>query len=444
MFDTKPTQQGFLATTMKRNQYSRDAIMGVLQSLGMPVALDESHIVFTDCDAAIRWMVVAGDDQIASLFSAFEDPDKYGKAREAFRSLAPPIAIKHVMSPGVSMRGGAAVLDGCAMRVRINPRVNANEGPEAFVVPVRKEMMMSGAEWVQMVALVPKAQLPEWMAIVHAAHAADRSFDVRRQVMRVYNGPDVPISPMSLDGLILDDRVLREFPDDITGFLSRRDWYVKRSLPWSRKYLLDGPPGTGKTSLARWAATSLGMPAISFDFTDKLADGRDFSMCLSYAGRRAPCLLVLDDIDKVFGGDNKTGITAHTLLTAFSGMSGMDGVIVIATSNSTNPFKQTFNNDPSTPMMRRFDQIVKFPLPTAEHRLRYLERLLNEDGVGMDALTTMAQSSDGWSFDDLRAAVTSAANRMIARKGDTINEDDLNHGIRAVTTRRDESTPIDG
>lgn len=440
-----PTPQGesqaVLESSQKRIWYARSQLMDNLTALGLPAGItDGSHAMVRGVRTTASWLIGVSDAMVSKLMAG-GSPDQWSKAMAVFSSMSPvaPESIKAIAPTGFSIKDGGVVIDGCALRIAM-----PDNAGDAFVIPISRNALAEGDEWTEMVAMVPMASMGHWAELTAAAALATRTMKASRLVMDVYNGPELRISAMNLDDLILEPSVKSAFADDILGFLARRDWYAARNLPWTRKYLLDGPPGTGKTSLARWAASALDMPCMGFDFTDTFADGRTFSGCLSRAAANAPCLLVLDDIDKVLNGGNNTRITTHALQTSLSGMGNLDGVIIIATSNSTKSIRGVLADGSENPLARRFDQIISVPLPTAALRVEYAAKLLSKDNIETGDLTALVggPSTDGWSQDDVRAAVTAAASQAVQRGSETISVDDMRRGVVTVAQRKVEQPPL--
>lgn len=414
------------SVTEKRNWLARDKLHSVLMGLGLPASLDSTHLVIKHVDEIAWWLVASKDTSLGGMLGA--PPE----AMSAFDEACGPLSVNHIVAPGISFRGPRPELDGVAMRIRFATR-NANEGPEAFIVPVARQMLNSGAEWNTHVALVPRKSLNDWMALSRAARMAARATQARSMTLKCFNGSDERIQPMKIDDIIMDADLKSSIVDDVKGFLSMRSSYTSRGLPWTRKYLLNGPPGTGKTSLARWMATELGLPAVTFDFTDRWADGRTFKRFLGWAGRQSPSIVILDDFEKVMASENRTGITNHTMLTSLSGMGNLDGLIFVITSNSTRPFRG--------PMRRRFDVVKEIPLPGWRERKEYLTKMLINDGVSVDYVDNMVSQTDGWSFDDLRGVIAAALGSSV--NSGRINEASLAKGLTTMRARRTDESSVD-
>lgn len=133
-------------------------------------------------------------------------------------------------------------------------------------------------------------------------------------------------------GLFYEDDALH-LVEDLKLWFTREGWYKDHGIPWRTGVLLHGPGGTGKSSMARAIAETLGVPLHQYylsTFTD-----REFVN--EWDGMSAPCVVALEDFDNVFHG--REPATEHGLLSfdcvlnQISGIGSLNGVLLIVTTN---------------------------------------------------------------------------------------------------------------
>jgi hypothetical protein len=413
--------------SQKRNWYHRESIAETLRVLGLPAMMDDSHVVFRGhaVTEVVQWLAAASMPRLAGVMAHMGAGPRFLEAVEVFKAADQQLSIKHLVSPGVSFKGFRPMIDGAAIQFRFCTNA-VDQGPVGYIVPVHRTAMADGDEWTELVAMVPVDAIERWTRLIEGAGMAMRHVMADPTTMQVYNGSDYEIQPINIDDIRLSHTVRTEFVDDVRGFLTRRDWYQARKLAWTRRYILNGPPGTGKTTLARWACSSLGLTPITLDFTDPYLDGRDFTRLMQLARRRAPSIVFFDDFEKVIG-NNRSGISEHSILTTLSGSANLDGVIVLATTNSTDPFKG--------PMRRRFDKIVEFQNPGVDDLVEYMARMLRVDPIDWEAVKAH-MGGRVVSFDDARAAVTAAANAAFASNRTSVTTDDMLRGLAGMAADR--------
>jgi len=115
-----------------------------------------------------------------------------------------------------------------------------------------------------------------------------------------------------LEDLIFPQRV-KELIREIRLWRNHKAWYQERGIPWKRGWLCFGPPGTGKTALARAFAEELDMPL----FVYNLAELGNFELMKAWAEMQAaaPCVALIEDIDNVFHG--RENVARHRLGASF-------------------------------------------------------------------------------------------------------------------------------
>jgi hypothetical protein len=144
---------------------------------------------------------------------------------------------------------------------------------------------------------------------------------------------DLP--PRSLDSVILPPGQLERLTADIGRFLAGEPDYARRGMPWHRGHLYIGPPGTGKTSVARALACHFGMDVWFLPLADVQKDAE----LLREVCRVSPrSMLLLEDIDVFHAAtqrDDREGrVTLSGLLNTLDGVATPHGLFVVLTTNS--------------------------------------------------------------------------------------------------------------
>lgn len=143
---------------------------------------------------------------------------------------------------------------------------------------------------------------------------------------------DLP--PRSLDTVVLKKEQKESIVDDLKWFLASEKNYSTLGVPWHRGYLFHGPPGTGKTSLARALACAFDLDVYFVPLSDLNADTQLLEM-LSAIPPRA--MLLLEDIDVLHAArerdDEKKGISMSGLLNALDGVATPHGLVTVMTTN---------------------------------------------------------------------------------------------------------------
>ncbi|CAG8763707.1 10633_t:CDS:2, partial [Acaulospora colombiana] len=141
-----------------------------------------------------------------------------------------------------------------------------------------------------------------------------------------------------LSSVVLDDGISERLETDVRHFLSRKQWYAKRGIPWRRGYLLHGPPGSGKTSYIQALAGSLGYDIYLINLSLRgLADDK-LTLLLSQAPPRS--LILIEDVDAAFNkrvqmteDGYQSAVTFSGFINALDGVASSEERIVFMTTN---------------------------------------------------------------------------------------------------------------
>lgn len=139
-----------------------------------------------------------------------------------------------------------------------------------------------------------------------------------------------------LASVVLSAGRKEELVADLADFLTHEDEYGRLGVPWHRGYLFEGPPGTGKSSLAMALSTHFSMDIYYVPLSDLESDNYLMQLVANVEPRS---ILLLEDIDVVHAArdraDDSQGVTSAGLLNAVDGVMAGHGVVSIMTTNDS-------------------------------------------------------------------------------------------------------------
>ena len=222
---------------------------------------------------------------------------------------------------------------------------------------------------------------------------------------------------------------IKEELEEIVDFLNNPKKYQKYNVSLPKGVLLVGPPGVGKTLIARAVAGEADVPffyqsGASFVHIYVGMGAKRVRELFLKARASAPSIIFIDEIDAIgksrgIGSNDEREATLNELLTQMDGFDGQNGVIVIAATNKIEVL------DEALLRAGRFDRRVFLTLPSLQDRLKILKLYVTNKNINFD-IDKLALDTSGFNSAALATLINEALLNMIKRGGTSLLDEDIN------------------
>lgn len=227
---------------------------------------------------------------------------------------------------------------------------------------------------------------------------------------------------------------------EIVNYLHDPAKYQEIGASMPKGVLLVGPPGTGKTMLAKAVAGEANVPFFSMSGSEfvEMFVGMGASKVrdlFRQAKEKAPCIVFIDEIDTIgkkrdgagMGGNDEREQTLNQLLTEMDGFDGTKGVVILAATNRPESL------DPALLRPGRFDRRIPVQLPDLQGRIAILKvHAKDVHMTGHIDFNAIARATSGASGADLANIINEAALRAVRLGRSAVEQADLEESVETV------------
>jgi SpoVK/Ycf46/Vps4 family AAA+-type ATPase len=279
----------------------------------------------------------------------------------------------------------------------------------------------------------PKESGREWIMSLVKSIESEKGSEEMLKLAHIVAPEDIR---QNLKDLVLTGEQENEI-EKIAKAIQYRDYLKRIGLREIGKLLFVGPPGTGKTSVARALSGKLGIPIVEVKLS-QIADqylgetAKNIDRVFELAKKLNPCILFIDEFDfvaKARATDEHAALkrAVNTLLKAIDEISLVEhGVLLIGATNHPTILDHA--------AWRRFDEIVEFTLPDKDMRKKILDIVVRDIEGSFDT-GEIASKTEGYSGSDLRMIVREAVLNGLITERTILTQEDLLRGITEFNKR---------